>query len=1133
MNEAREPGPDEPGPSPALGEPSFLVPVADHQLLRRIGRGSYGEVWLARNTLGMYRAVKIVHRKSFKDQRPYERELSGIRKFEPISRSHEGFVDVLHVGINEELGCFYYVMELGDDLDSEQSIDPENYSPRTLRKEIARRGNLSLEQCLQLGLALSDALAQLHRHSLVHRDIKPSNIIFINGVPKLADIGLVAEANGARSYVGTEGYIPPEGPGTAQADIYGLGKVLYEASTGKDRQSFPELPLRWSQSAKHAGFLELNEVLLEACANEPGRRYASAWDMHADLLVVARGKSVKRLRMLERRWANLKRVAGVCVLAVAVLAAVSYEVYRDWNDVVQSRQRQVGVNIGYGSRAMDSGDLLGSLSYFAEALYLDKGSAEREQQHRLRLGSALAQSAKLVQMWFGPRQAQDVCFSPDGKRLLITEWFGRAQVFDVQTGRPVTPQFGQADGLCQGSYSPDGRLVLTASEDRTACIWKASDGTRVATLPHPDRVVSALFSPDGRHIITASNDKLARVWNAATGAPELKLEGHTEDVMFATFSPDGRRIATASRDRTARIWDATDGHQTVPPLHHPTWVGYAAFSPDGQSLVTACFDNKARVWDTATGKRIPPDLTHGDGVNSAEFSPDGRLIVTAGLDGEARIWMADNHQPLDPNPILRHSDRVTHAAFAPDGHRIATSCIDGTVRVWDLARKTATPSGPCSWLSQDRTRFMTLDEDGLHVRDTVSKRTVSPLLRPGRPPHDAKLSPDGAFVLAISAAAQGPNRLGRSVEVLRTATGERVGPPIVVTNELSNLFLSNDGKRLLAASGTGVQIWDVAAGKPLADRVLAQGNIESAVFSPDGSAVAAWGGSVVRVWDTSTGRETCGPLNHPFPVTCADFSPDGAWLVTCGADANFTRCYARLWNAATGKPRGDPLKHSDGVLWAAFSPDGRRVATAGEDFTARVWDAITGRQLSPNLKHEHDVRSAVFSPNAQSVLTASSDRTARVWSVETGDPLTPWLRHLQRLTGGRFLPDGRRIVTSDQKGQAWLWEVTPDERPVEDLRALARLLSGDALVVSGPSATPQTDHLKALWERLRAKYLSDFTASSEEIAAWHELEAAKSELAQQWFAVVFHLERLLALRPGDNPLSERLARANGHLQKGD
>src|ERR1700722_16629345 len=84
--------------------------IPDHQLLRCIGRGSYGTVWLAQNTLGMYRAVKIVDRKSFKDDRPFERELAGIRKFEPISRSHEGFVHVLHVGINKDQGYFYYIM---------------------------------------------------------------------------------------------------------------------------------------------------------------------------------------------------------------------------------------------------------------------------------------------------------------------------------------------------------------------------------------------------------------------------------------------------------------------------------------------------------------------------------------------------------------------------------------------------------------------------------------------------------------------------------------------------------------------------------------------------------------------------------------------------------------------------------------------------------------------------------------------------------------------------------------------------------------------------------------------------------------------------------------------------------------
>src|SRR3977135_4406765 len=109
-------------PSNNRSAPPIAIP--DHELLRCIGRGRYGEVRVARNVRGRYRAVKIVRRQSFDNARPFERELSGIRNFEPISRSHDGFVDVLHIGNNEAEGAFYYVMELGDDQVSGQEVDP-------------------------------------------------------------------------------------------------------------------------------------------------------------------------------------------------------------------------------------------------------------------------------------------------------------------------------------------------------------------------------------------------------------------------------------------------------------------------------------------------------------------------------------------------------------------------------------------------------------------------------------------------------------------------------------------------------------------------------------------------------------------------------------------------------------------------------------------------------------------------------------------------------------------------------------------------------------------------------------------------------------------------------------------------
>src|SRR6185295_15149894 len=117
---------------PLAANKTALPQIPDHRLLRCIGRGSYGEVWLARSVMGTYRAVKVVYRKNFDNDRPYEREFDGIQKFEPISRAHEGLVDILHVGRNDEAGYFYYVMEVADDLRSGAEINPDCYEAKTL-----------------------------------------------------------------------------------------------------------------------------------------------------------------------------------------------------------------------------------------------------------------------------------------------------------------------------------------------------------------------------------------------------------------------------------------------------------------------------------------------------------------------------------------------------------------------------------------------------------------------------------------------------------------------------------------------------------------------------------------------------------------------------------------------------------------------------------------------------------------------------------------------------------------------------------------------------------------------------------------------------------------------------------------
>ena len=256
-----------------------------------IGRGAYGEIWLARTVTGAFRAVKIVYRSTFESERAFLREFEGMSAFEPISRAHAGFMNILHVGRTADY--LYYSMELADDHLAGRRIDIVGYEPRTLKTDLARHKRLSADESIRLGLSLTEALEALHVRGLTHRDIKPSNIIFIEGVPKLADIGLVA-ASGQQSFVGTEGYVPPEGPGAPCADIYSLGKLLYETCTGKDRLDFPEIDSQLSTRPDRELLLQLNEVLVKACANDPKKRYESAAEMHIDLAALERGEAPRK-----------------------------------------------------------------------------------------------------------------------------------------------------------------------------------------------------------------------------------------------------------------------------------------------------------------------------------------------------------------------------------------------------------------------------------------------------------------------------------------------------------------------------------------------------------------------------------------------------------------------------------------------------------------------------------------------------------------------------------------------------------------------------------------------------------------------------------------------------------------------
>lgn len=458
-------------PSPPDDSSPPLIP--DYALLRRIGAGSYGDVWIARTATGVYRAVKVVWRDRFADAGPYEREFRGLREFERVSLVQPRQLALLHVARRDEDGFFYYVMELADDVDRGRDIDPATYRPLTLR-EGRRAGAMTVARTLELGVELARGLAVLHEHGLVHRDIKPSNVVIIGGVPKLADIGLVASTTLALTFVGTEGFVAPEGPGAPAADVYALGKVLYELVTGLDRTLFPQLPEDFAARADRLAFLELNAVVLRACEPNLARRPAHARELLEDLLLVQAGKSVRRLWAAERGLARALKVAAVLAAMAGIAGTGAWVAWR-----------RAQAEIALRAAAEADRDALARRTQYAGLLAQAARAVERGElgsgRRLLTLGREVVHGAVGLEWNLLTAQSwgdADRVLSAGGLAVSRLAWLQPGETVAVARGNDRVDALQVSDGgmvwsvpgmTALGGVSPDGRWLLGI--DRTARPW--------------------------------------------------------------------------------------------------------------------------------------------------------------------------------------------------------------------------------------------------------------------------------------------------------------------------------------------------------------------------------------------------------------------------------------------------------------------------------------------------------------------------------------------------------------------------------------------------------------------------------------------------------------------------------------
>jgi WD40 repeat protein/serine/threonine protein kinase len=263
----------------------------------------------------------------------------------------------------------------------------------------------------------------------------------------------------------------------------------------------------------------------------------------------------------------------------------------------------------------------------------------------------------------GNVEVQSAAFSHDGQFVVTGDNVGIVRIWDGNTGKLVNELDRQVGAVRSIRFNKRGDRIVAGwgTPDNGVRLWNFASRKLLWTARHQNTVRTVDISPDGRLVLSASNDETARLWNAADGRPVGSALVHRGEVFVAAFSPDGTVAVTGGYDATARFWSVPSGAPLGEPMRHSGVVMSAIFSNDGTLLLTGgSVDRSARLWDVATCLPLSPPLLSDEPVLAVGLQPSGRTAYTG------RLWRLPTPLADEPVSIQVWAKLATQRTFAGD-----------------------------------------------------------------------------------------------------------------------------------------------------------------------------------------------------------------------------------------------------------------------------------------------------------------------------------------------------------------------------------------------------------------------------------------------------------------------------------
>jgi WD40 repeat protein/formylglycine-generating enzyme required for sulfatase activity len=581
------------------------------------------------------------------------------------------------------------------------------------------------------------------------------------------------------------------------------------------------------------------------------------------------------------------------------------------------------------------------------------------------------------------RPVLGVVLSSDGRSGLSASADNTLMQWELNTGRcsqtlEHEAEYAEYDGYSAAvnsvSLSPDGRRVLSSSDDRTLKLWELDTGECQKRCYLTDRAADACLSSDGRHALSGGSDKSLRLWDLSSGKCLRTFEGHSGLVFSVRMSSDGRHALSGSADTTLKFWEVENARCVSTFQSHTGDVNGVCLSPDERTALSASSDQTLKLWEVANGRCLRTFADHRGSVHAVDWNSSGRYALSGGADQTVKLWeLAGN--PARPAP-WEVSQPVEGGASSEGAAQFAEAIARARK---DLQRGDAQSA----------------------ARSVRQARAIRGYQR-----HAAAVACWSDLYVRLPKVAFADGWLERSL-------AEHTGG-------VNAVCLGSDGRRALSASSDGtLRLWELESGRCVRTFEGHTGAVQSIGWSLGGRYALSGGvDGTVRLWEVSSGRCLRTFEGHAGAVTSGVQSSDGRYALSGSADQTL-----RLWDCRSGRCLRTYRGHTSDVNSVCLAYDDRYALSGSSDTTLRLWEVATGKCLRTFEGHTSLVSSVCLSVDGLWALSASWDGTLKVWDVAAGSCVQTFEGHTRAVNSASISLDGCYALSGSSDATVKIWEI--------------------------------------------------------------------------------------------------------------